>query len=77
MPPVARPLLQRLFAAIALLAATLTVAGCAVVSVAGTAASVAAAGAGLAVDAAVGTVRITGKVVGAAADAMLPGDDGR
>ena len=46
------------------------------ISVAGTAASVAAAGAGLAVDAAVGTVRITGKVVGAAADAMLPGDDG-
>jgi len=45
--------------------------------VAGTAASVAAAGAGLAVDAAVGTVSITGKVVGAAADAMLPGDDGR
>ena len=75
MPSVARPLLHRLFAALALFAAALALAGCAVISVAGTAASVAAAGAGLAVDAAVGTVRITGKVVGAAADAMLPGDD--
>ena len=77
MPTVARPLLRRLFAALALPAATLALAGCAVISVAGTAASVAATGAGLAVDAAVGTVRITGKVVGVAADAMLPGDDGR
>jgi hypothetical protein len=44
--------------------------GCAVVTVAGAAASVAATGVGLAVDAGVGAVRITGKAVGA----MLPGD---
>lgn len=73
---VARSLLRRWFAGLALLAGAPALTGCAVISVAGTAASVAAAGAGLAVDAAVGTVRITGKVVGAAADAMLPGDDG-
>jgi hypothetical protein len=40
------------------------------VTVAGAAASVAATGVGLAVDAGVGAVRITGKAVGA----MLPGD---
>lgn len=46
--------------------------GCAVVTVAGAAASVAATGVGLAVDAAAGTARLTGKAVGAAADAVLP-----
>ena len=40
-------------------------ASCAVVTVAGTAASIAAAGVGLAADAAIGTVRLTGKAVGA------------
>ena len=54
----------------ALLIAISLTSGCAVVSVAGTAASVAATGVGLAVDAGVGAVRITGKAVGA----MLPGD---
>jgi len=44
--------------------------GCAVVTVAGTAASVAVTGVGLAADAAVGAVRLTGKAVGA----VLPGD---
>lgn len=48
--------------------------GCAVVSVASTAVSVGAGAVGLAADAAIGTVRITGKAVGAAADAVLPGD---
>jgi hypothetical protein len=40
---------------------------------------VAAAGAGLAVDAAVGAVKLTGKAVGAAADAVTPsgGDEPR
>ena len=47
--------------------------GCAVVTVAGTAVSVGASAVGLAADAAIGTVRITGKAVGAAADAVLPG----
>ena len=41
--------------------------GCAVVSIAAT-------GVGLAADVAVGAVKVTGKVVGAAADAVLPGD---
>ena len=49
--------------------------GCAVISVAGTAASVAASGVGLAADAAIGTVRITGRAIGAAADAVLPGGE--
>ena len=48
--------------------------GCAVVSVAGTAVSVGAGVVGLGADAVIGTARITGKAVGAAADAVLPGD---
>lgn len=60
---------------IALLAAALG--GCAVVTVAGTAASVAVTAGSLAVDAAVGTAKITGKAVGLAADAVLPGDDAK
>jgi len=51
-----------------------TLAGCAVVGVASTAVGVAATGVGLAVDAAVGTARIAGKAVGAAADAVTPGN---
>ncbi len=46
--------------------------GCTVLAVVDTAASVAIGTAGLAADAAIGTVRITGKAVGAAADAVLP-----
>ena len=49
--------------------------GCAVISIAGTAASLAATGVGLAADAAIGTVRITGRAIGAAADVVLPGGD--
>ena len=49
--------------------------GCAVVSIAGTAASLAASGVSLAADAAIGTVRITGKAVGAVAGAVLPGGE--
>ena len=59
------------------MAAALTLAsllgGCAVVTVASTAVGVAATGAGLVVDAAVGTVKLTGKAVGAAADLVIPG----
>ncbi len=51
--------------------------GCAVITVASTATSIAVGTVGLAADAAIGTVRITGKAVGAAADAVLPGDTGR
>jgi hypothetical protein len=49
--------------------------GCAVVTVAGTAGSVGASAVGLAADAAIGTARITGKAVGAAADAVIPDSD--
>jgi hypothetical protein len=48
--------------------------GCAVIAVADTAATIAVKGVGLAADAAIGTVRITGKAVGAVAGAVLPGD---
>ncbi|MDR6890085.1 MULTISPECIES: hypothetical protein [Variovorax] len=49
--------------------------GCAVVTVAGTAVTVGASAVGLAADAAIGTARITGKAVGAAADAVIPDSD--
>ena len=49
--------------------------GCAVVSVASTAVSVGAGVVGLGADAVIGTARITGKAVGAAADAVIPGKD--
>lgn len=53
----------------------LTLQACAVVSVASTVASVAVGTVGLAADAAIGTVRIAGKVVGAGVDAVLPDSD--
>ena len=56
-------------------AAATLLSGCAVVTVASTAASIAASGVGLAADAAIGTVRITGRVIGAAADVVLPSAD--
>ena len=59
----------RLLGAIAF---SLAAGGCAVVAVVDTAATVAVKGVGLAADAAVGTVRLTGKAVGAVADAALP-----
>ena len=61
-------------AAVAGLAAAL-LSGCTVIAVADTAAGLAISGAGLAVDAAVGTVKLTGKAVGAVAGAVLPGGD--
>ena len=64
------PSLIRVAAIGAALLATALLAGCAVVTVAGAAVGVAATGVGLAADAAVGAVRLTGKAVGA----MLPGD---
>ena len=65
---------MRLLAAF-LAAATLS--GCTVITVAGTAASLAVTGASLAVDAAVGTAKITGKAVGLAADVVLPDSDAK
>lgn len=61
--------MQLLARAFLLPLATAVLSGCAVVSVASTAVGVAATGASLAVDAAVGTA----KAVGSAAGAVLPG----
>lgn len=46
--------------------------GCTVIAIADAVGSAAVGAAGLATDAAIGTVKITGKVVGAAADAVIP-----
>ena len=46
--------------------------GCTVITVAGTAAGLAVTAGSLAVDAAVGTAKVAGSVVGAAAGAVLP-----
>lgn len=53
---------------------SLTLSGCAVVAIADAAVSVTAGVVGLAADATIGTVKIVGKGVGAAADAAF-GDD--
>jgi hypothetical protein len=66
--------MQYLIRAAVIAALAVSLSGCAVVTVAGAAASVAATAGSLAVDAAVGTVKLTGKAVGAAAGAVLPGD---
>jgi hypothetical protein len=50
-----------------------TLSGCAVVAVTSTVVGVGASAVGLAADAVVGTVRIGGKVIGATADAVIPG----
>jgi hypothetical protein len=55
-----------------LVTGSLSLSGCAVIAVVDTAASLAMGAVGLAADAAVGTARIAGKAVGAAADAVLP-----
>jgi hypothetical protein len=61
-------------AALAAFAAAL-LSGCTVITVAGAAVGLAATAGGLAVDAAVGTVKLTGKAVGVAADVVLPSSD--
>jgi len=55
--------------------ATALLQGCAVIAVADRAATVAVKGVGLAADAAIGTARLAGRAVGAAADAVIPGGD--
>jgi len=62
------PPIRRAASLCALALACLLLSGCAVVTVAG-------AAAGLAVDAAVGAVQLTGKAVGAAAGAVMPSGD--
>jgi hypothetical protein len=61
--------MEYLIRAAFILFASTVLGGCAVVSVASTAVGVAATGAGLAVDAAVGTVKAVGSVAGA----VVPG----
>jgi hypothetical protein len=62
--------MQRLLSALAI-ALSCALSGCAVVTVASTVVGVAATGAGLAVDAAVGTV----KLVGSGVSAVMPSSD--
>lgn len=52
---------------------TLALPGCAVIAVVDTVGTVAVKTVGLAADAAIGAVKITGRAVGAAADAVIPG----
>jgi hypothetical protein len=63
---------SKLFLSLTALVIALGLQGCAVIAVADTVGSVAVGAVGLAADAAIGTVRLTGKAVGAAADAVLP-----
>jgi hypothetical protein len=51
--------------------------GCAVITVAGTAASLAVTAGSLAVDAAVGTAKLTGAAAGMAVNAVLPSGDSK
>ncbi len=65
---------MRLLALAVLLASSaLLLQGCVVIAVVDTAASLAVGAVGLVGDAAIGTVKVAGKVVGATADAVLPG----
>ena len=66
---------RRTLALSLVLASTMLAGGCAVIAVVDTAAGLAIGGAGLVADAAIGTVRLTGKAVGAAADLVIPGGD--
>lgn len=59
----------------AVLAFLAALSGCTVITVAGTAASLAVTAGSVAVDAAVGTVKVTGAVAGAAVNAVLPSGD--
>ena len=52
-----------------------TLQGCTVLAVADTVGSVAVGTVGLAANAVIGTVKLGGKAVGAAADAVIPGGD--
>jgi hypothetical protein len=62
---------SKLFVPLAL-CSTMALQGCTVLAIADTVGSVAVGAAGMAADAAIGTVKITGKAIGAAADAVIP-----
>ena len=63
---------RRAATAFLLAACVVPLGGCAVIAVVDTAAGLAVSGVGLAADAAIGTVRLTGKAIGAAADLAIP-----
>lgn len=65
--------MRSLLLAALLSSSALLLQGCVVIAVVDTAASLAVGAAGLVGDAAIGTVKVAGKVVGATADAVLPG----
>jgi len=65
--------MRSLALAVLLCGSALLIQGCVVVAVVDTAASLAVGAVGLVGDAAIGTVKVAGKVVGATADAILPG----
>ena len=66
-------MMRPLLLAVLLSSSTLFLSGCVVIAVVDTAASLAVGAVGLVGDAAIGTVKVAGKVVGATADAILPG----
>ena len=72
MPLLLRTPCRRAANALLLIACVAPLGGCAVVAAVDTAAGLAVSGVGLAADAAIGTVRLTGKAVGAAADLAIP-----
>ncbi|MEY3872467.1 MAG: hypothetical protein RLZZ296_1462 [Pseudomonadota bacterium] len=65
--------MRQLLLTLLLSSSTLLLSGCVVIAVVDTAASLAVGAVGLVGDAAIGTVKVAGKVVGATADAVLPG----
>ena len=67
--------MQYLARTVVVAAAAFALGGCTVITVAGAAVGVAATAGSLAVDAAVGTVKLTGKAAGMAVDAVLPDGD--
>jgi hypothetical protein len=75
-PPLRFDLLPRRWRLLAVLMLSLPwLGGCAVIAVADVAASAVVGVGGLVVDAAVGTARIGGKIIGAGADAVLDDDE--
>ena len=58
--------------ALTIASASIALSGCTVIAIADTVGTVAVKTVGLAADAAIGTVKLTGKAVGAAADAVTP-----
>ena len=70
-----QPYYLRLFACCTwLVCALAALQGCAVIAVADVVGTVAVKTVGLATDAAIGVVKLSGKAVGAAADAVIPDD---